>query len=568
MTPEATITGSTTSEYLSPVTSLLDLFTSFTSSQTRVKVCYILRGVTFTTFPPSNLCYFISDAYQDLLHPAELHIAAFSPSMSTQSPVLARVQIDGRGHATYWDGMQQRPSVVESLRFQVPYVAFGSRQQTYEELLHSHPESTTPPEQLTASHQPKFFSWVTNNGYGARHASDLAPFSLWDDRIHDFRFPTLEERKWIFDAFRAESVTYSWPDIIIETRSPPNPIPLTVACVAATFIPAGSDCPYLATNTDYSNPRMSDPLSPHIQLPKWERPSKQQREAVLQALRRLATVQAVNYIAPIIIVEIALDGRSYSNRSLPGKIGGLLTMYHHSHTPFWPLACQGRDRSITPRIVQDTTNYFLTDHQTLCPGVRVECGDATMASTAGVKLRNTDSGAIRLTVSNHRFINSEVYHPSSRNGGVCIGHINERFEALDVALVKPYPSTTFTNGEYFQAQPPNRLLRSTEVLNNTWCCADGMASGAVYLKVAGIKDRCPPRPAGINVPFTEFITENIYHLYGPASSNREGVYGAPIVVDDNKDGGIVGFFQLGADGSAWALSPCLDDLIDRGWKVV
>lgn len=209
----------------------------------------------------------------------------------------------------------------------------------------------------------------------------------------------------------------------------------------------------------------------------------------------------------------------------------------------------------------------------------MECGvtcrddgylDASMASTAGVKLRNADSGDIRLTVSNHRFINSnEVYHPSSRNGGVCIGHIDERFDALDVALVKLHPSTTFTNGEYLQVQPPNRLIRSTQIRNSTWCCADGMASGAVFLRVAGVKNRSPPRPPGIVVPFTEFITENIYRLYGPtAGSIREGVRGAPIVVDDNEGGGIVGFFQLGAEGSAWALSPCLDDLIDRGWTVI
>lgn len=475
---------------------------------------------------------------------------------------------------------QQRPPAVESLRFQMPYVPFGSRQQqAYETMLHSQPERSAPPKQSTPSHQPRLCSWVTNNGYGARHASDPAPFSLWDDLVHDFRSPTPEERKWIVDAFRAESVTYSWPDIIIETRYPPNPIPLTVACVASTFIPAGSNWPYLATNTDYSNPRLTDPLFSHIQLPKWGRPSEEQREAVLQAMSKFVTVQAINYIAPIIIVEIAMDdGRSYSNRSLPGRVGGLLTVYHHSHTPFWPLACQSRERCITPGTVQDTTNYFLTDLQTLCPGVRVECGvtcrdgddlDTTMASTAGVELRNTDSGDIRLTVSNHRFINSdEVYHPSSRNGGVCIGHIDERFEALDVALVKPYPSTTFTNGEYFQAQPPNRLLRSTDIQNHTWCCADGMASGAVFLRVAGVKDRSPPRPPGIVVPFTEFITENIYRLHGPtAGSIREGVCGAPIVVDDNEDGGIVGFFHLGAEGSAWALSPCLDDLIDRGWTL-
>lgn len=91
-------------------------------------------------------------------------------------------------------------------------------------MLRYHPESTAPPEQPTASHEPKLFTWVANNGNGARHASDTAPFSLWDDHEHDFRSPTPEETKWILDAFGAESVTYSWPDIIIETCHLPNPV--------------------------------------------------------------------------------------------------------------------------------------------------------------------------------------------------------------------------------------------------------------------------------------------------------------------------------------------------------
>lgn len=53
--------------------------------------------------------------------------------------------------------------------------------------------------------------------------------------------------------------------------------------------------------------------------------------------------------------------------------------------------------------------------------------------------------------------------------------------------------------------------------------------------------------------------------------NEESVYEAPIVIDDNnvdQGGGVIGFFQLGAHGSRWALSPCLDDLIESGWGLV
>ena len=61
---------------------------------------------------------------------------------------------------------------------------------------------------------------------------------------------------------------------------------------------------------------------------------------------------------------------------------------------------------------------------------------------------------------------SDVYHPDT--GGVHIEEITERLEALDIALVHLYPSTTFQNTDYFQAQLPKCLLRSSEIQYNTW----------------------------------------------------------------------------------------------------
>lgn len=228
--------------------------------------------------------------------------------------------------------------------------------------------------------------------------------------------------------------------------------------------------------------------------------------------------------------------------------------------------------------LHDMTNYLSTELHSLCPGVRVESGttsrhggyvNSTIATTAGVLLRSCDEGQ-RLTVSNYGFPDSDdVYHPSTFPEGLCIGQITQRFEALDIALVQLHPSTSFTNAEYFETQPPKRLLRSNEVPTNVWCTLDGMASGLVFLRVAGVRLVPPSRPPGIRIDFTEFQTENIYRYIGPAGAEVcDGICGAPIVIDEDESGGVVGFFQLGERGADWALAPCLDDMIDRGWTIM
>ncbi|KAE8349273.1 hypothetical protein BDV28DRAFT_152044 [Aspergillus coremiiformis] len=445
-----------------------------------------------------------------------------------------------------------RSSLVGSLQLKAPYIAFPS----------------TP-----------FTLGPSNRGYGSRHCADAAPFTLWDAESNDFRPAAPHETQWIVDTFCAESITYAWPQIFIETATPPSSVPLTVACVAASFIPVGSKPRFLSANTSYSNPRIADPIPAHLHLPKWERPSTEQCRLVLEALGCIVNIEAINFLAPIIIVELQYgDGKEYGRISLPGLVGGRTTIYHHSPRSFWDMQELARERLINPsEAIQDTINYPQSPLGTLCPGVRVESGlvsrdgrymDDTMASTAGVLLRSAHEGP-RLTVSNHAFLSAEdVYHPSS-HAGVCVGEITERFEHLDVALVKLFPSLTFTNTKNFQAQIPNRLLRSSQTPNNVWCSLDGMATGLVFLRVAGVRIRPAKRPPGVQTPFLDFKADNIMDYIGPVGGPiREGVCGAPIVVDDGQDGGVVGFFQFGESNSSWALSPCLDDLIDRGWDLV
>ena len=473
-----------------------------------------------------------------------------------------------------------RSSTVTSLRLQTPYIAFPPRLVAPRDRTHTQGQPPSTSHTHPESRQQGQTFRPSNSGYGSRHFADLAPFTLWDTESGDFQHPTPQQNQWILEHFNAVSVTYTWPRIIIETPIPPLPVPLTVACVAAVFVPVGSRPRHLTTRTGYSNPRLPDPIPPHMHLPKWGRPSSEQCQFVIERLAWNMNINAISFISPIIVVELCdQDGKKYERRSLPGIVGGRTTIYHHSDMPFWGMAEQARERLINPLdAVQDTTNYLNSDARTMCPGVRVESGPvskhgeywtATMASSAGVLLRSVDEGP-RLTVFNHGFLGTdEVYHPSSQAAGVCIGQITERFEHLDIALVRLSPSSSFTNSEYFQAQTPTRLLRSNQVSENVWCSLDGMATGLVFLRLVGVRMRRAQRPPGVVISFAEFLVENIMEFIGPAGGRvRDGVCGAPIVVDDGQDGGVVGFFQLGAQDSDWALSPCLDDLLDRDWALV
>lgn len=126
---------------------------------------------------------------------------------------------------------RRRSAAVDSLHSQEPHIIFGPRRQT-------HSESTAHPETPKPSHKPRLCSWVTNNGYSARHAFDPAPFS------HGMIVYTISAFLPMKNNVGSSIGNLSWPDII-ETSHPPSLVPLTMACVAAIFISGGSDWPRL-----------------------------------------------------------------------------------------------------------------------------------------------------------------------------------------------------------------------------------------------------------------------------------------------------------------------------------
>ena len=437
-----------------------------------------------------------------------------------------------------------------------------------------------PPQPITTN---IIKTWNGPKGFGARHQNDDAPFSLWDSAAEDFRLPTSEERAWLSSRYPDSRLAFRWPTLIIETNTPPKPLPLTVAGVAAKFVPppevenganAGpvkDNLPTKITN-DYMNMKSSiDPLP--FTLTKWKRPTLEQKRAIVDVISNICNPHYVHVLFPYIIVELYEDERCYGAGSLPRRIGGCSAVYHHQKTSiFGGMTVHGVPRLIQPSAnVQDTSDYLQAYH-VLTPGVRVSSAHMTnigqratvaVGTTAGILLRS-NHGQQRLTVAHHGFLRSDdIYHPTE--AGTHIGVIDERFKHLDVALAKLNPSINYDNSTYFESKPPRRLLRGAEIELGAWFSVDGMSTGMVSLRAVGITMQVPPRPARTTeIQWTDW---NLFDGFGQINTIlRGGIYGAAIVEDDVDDGGVAGFFHQG--NGEWASSPCLDELIDRSWSVV
>ncbi|MCJ1484217.1 hypothetical protein MMC06_004385 [Schaereria dolodes] len=356
--------------------------------------------------------------------------------------------------------------------------------------------SPSHPEQKLQAPQPLKSNWSGPCGLGARHYLDDAPFSLWDNEKQDFRNPTKQETSWIVTKYSATYLLLSWPEITIRTDNVPNPLPLTVGGVATTFLPltsvqndhTGDPRPILIT-TDYTGSgTVPDPLD--FKLRKWKRPTQLELRSIVDRICVICNPCRVFILHPFIIIELQHDdGRVYSKWSLPRRVAGLSAVYHHDSTRIFQNAyLLVRERLITqPDCAWDDGDY-LTTYNELYPGVKVESALITdqgpyatlaVASSTGALLRDSH-GNQRLTTANHGFLNSnEVYHPF--HTGCRIGEIDERWEALNIALVKLDHSIAFSNQPYFEAKPPKRLLRQSQVEYGVWFCADGISTGAVFL---------------------------------------------------------------------------------------
>lgn len=125
-------------------------------------------------------------------------------------------------------------------------------------------------------------------------------------------------------------------------------------------------------------------------------------------------------------------------------------------------------------------------------------------------------GQRRITVALPGFLESnEVFHPDDQ--GVRIGEIDERWNSLDIALTRPDPNLQFTNAEYFGANPPKRLLHSSQALRGDWYEADGMSTGVVYFQLRGERFLLPPSSPSrlpdvhVRLTYRELIEEHVVY---------------------------------------------------------
>lgn len=457
---------------------------------------------------------------------------------------------------------------INRIRTQTPFVDFRSPSKFG--------SSLSPPKIALVGQNENVRSDSGLRGWGSRHIDDNAPFNLWDEEQYDFRKATRGEQEWIWGAFPGVvAISFTGPTIVIQTSSPPQPVPLTVGGVAAIFVPPDIEPAGTPMTTAYASPRVPDPV-PSLKLRRLTRPAPEDIVLIANALVSVADVKALNFYDYSLIVELRHDGRTYARHSLPGTVAGMLTFYHHSQQSYWKdCTTQARQRRINPNqgsVAQDTTDY-LAEGGYITPGVRLSSapsidsgGYATRISstTAGVLLRNSQ-GHVRMTAANHGFLASnEVYHPSER--GVRIGEVDEPWAAHDIALVKLDPSINFKNNEYFEANPPKRLLRSSQLPTGTWVAADGISTGIVFLQLKGERIMVPKRATGVQLQFTELLEEHIFYAHGPSGGiAQDGLCGAPMVTEDPDLAGVVGFFHMSNGEQCFAA--VLDDLIDRGWDI-
>ena len=116
---------------------------------------------------------------------------------------------------------------VPALRRRIPYSSYAPATVSS----HAHPSSDIHSSRNT---------WTGPRGYGGRHRLDEASFSLWDDAKGDFRLPTPSEKSWLVTRYSATAIDFQFPMMVIETANPPEPLPLTVAAIAAKFQPPPS----------------------------------------------------------------------------------------------------------------------------------------------------------------------------------------------------------------------------------------------------------------------------------------------------------------------------------------
>ncbi|KFZ15282.1 hypothetical protein V501_02783 [Pseudogymnoascus sp. VKM F-4519 (FW-2642)] len=80
-------------------------------------------------------------------------------------------------------------------------------------------------------------TWANPGDWGARHISDIAPFTLWDPITRQYRMPKNPEYEWCKEKFGDGTLMQPGWFTAISSSSPPIPAPLTLGACRLSFTP-------------------------------------------------------------------------------------------------------------------------------------------------------------------------------------------------------------------------------------------------------------------------------------------------------------------------------------------
>jgi hypothetical protein len=488
--------------------------------------------------------------------------------LSTRSPVSLRLT------------PHRRPShIMTALKLaaqSAPY-AYRGRTETSARRRPETPPTPTPPSRVISQHSPHLhrtlLSETTNDDVEQtpiplykQISNDPVNFELYDTDTNVYRPPTDDEIRILHDIFpSAVEFRFEYPVIIVRCETPPAPIPLTVAGVAAIFLPSDDDYEPIPGNPGH--PRVADYLAGN--------PYQSNAETQFEFLERLLSTLQEKRLSPIscslylgsLVVELKTPIPAHT---LPGRLGGIVPFYSNG-IPAWKNRSIRQSRLITPnRDTVDTSNYHGFG---LTAGVKV-CG-LQYAGTSGLVVRNRNSGARRVMVANHVFSDTDqVYHPTT-SPQYRIGTIKERFPNIDVALVQLDEHVVYHNGIYFDAPIPKKLVTSqyAGVPRQEWFFLDSPFTGMVPFLWAGvrvgIREDLPGQFHSLRYD-REYVLRSMGLNVGQLA---EGVCGSPLVHDDyntgeESDGAVLGSFSWTDQSVIENLFVgVLDELVAAGWDV-
>ena len=304
------------------------------------------------------------------------------------------------------------------------------------------------------------------------------------------------------------------------------------------------------------NPALADPLPRWSEMPDRRLDTfmsiKSARTSLASALG--ITICAMSTYLHLLVVEV--DEKDYDFDTLPGIVGGRIAMWAVYGTIWGDNMAHSRAKDPTSS-TSDDTDYLPMG---LCPGVKV-CG-MEKSGSSGLLLRNEFTGQVALSVACHGW---------DRNDNlICHPHPN----STDLAMATLAPGVIYTNGKYFDAPIPRKLVTEAHVEEHdtlfSYYGADGFTTGLCWLQLVGFRNIDDSVRVGHCGAANSYIMRETRASASGSNLAKEGICGAPLVHQENDDINMsnmcTGFFWK-YEGTN-AIIPTLDYLIDQGWQIV